>query len=402
MTYPRFTASIELNRKNWNEFCYTNGSALQRVCFYAGTVGVPLCFLLLRWLMPEFGTLYCWVLLGITLFSHWRAFRAWQRVTDANNGKPLFNKISFRETEIHVVNPDSEREKCHAYGDFQGAWRSRHLLYLALDKKQGLCVDMRTVAGGTPDELVAFLLERCPHWKKRKVPRHFDRRKPAILLASLAVIGILTETGGSFDQSGRSMELREAVDVLDTLEITGITEDTIQELEAFQEDYGLTGSYSPFPDLLWYAGCGEYDPQTWEWTPARNGVYTFDMEAWEVSMMYTNFLKGVSAMSGGALEFTDIVEDDSQVDWESGSGTKTVSFTFRGERYQLEAELIFDWYDVDFLNEISRIVNNSGEEKRLLYLCDGQMVSVFYRDDAWARQFRKLTGFSLDDQIAYY
>jgi len=125
------------------------------------------------------------------------------------------------------------------------------------------------------------------------------------------------------------------------------------------------------------------------------------MEAWEVSMMYTDFLTGVAAMSGGELEFTDIVEEDSNVNWEEGTGTKTVSFTFRGERYSLEAEMFYDWFDTGFLDEFARIVNGSGEEKKLWYLTDYQLVNVFYQDDDWARQFRKQTGYSLANAIIF-
>ena len=71
-------------------------------------------------------------------------------------------------------------------------------------------------------------------------------------------------------------------------------------------------------------------------------------------------------------------------------------------QYTLQAEMLYDWYDVEFLNEFSRIVSHSGE-KDILYLYEGyQMVHVFYGDSDWARQFRNMTGYSLSTEITYY
>ena len=390
-----FTASVELDRKVLKEFGYCAGPWFVRGLLLAA---IPLIVFFLVMSPAHYRMLFSASFIVIFLLAEFLNYRSYNRNLDQNGGKPIFNSIVITGSGIRITNPMKEKAEDLPYSRIIGAWRSRNLLYLLLGKKEGRLIDLRMVSGGTPEELMDFIREHCPHWKQQRIPKRLNRGIQQGILVALTIVGVLTSTGGPGIHAPKDMGAREAAQVLSELGISGISEETILEVEAYQEEYGY---YNPIPDLLCYAGFGEHDPETWEWTPAENGVYTFDMESWEVSMMYTDFLTGVAAMSGGELEFTDIVEEDSNVNWEEGTGTKTVSFTFRGERYSLEAQMLYDWFDTAFLDEFARIVNGSGEEKKLWYLTDFQLVNVFYQDDDWARQFRKQTGYSLANAIIF-
>ena len=391
-----FTASLELDKSVKREFsgCAKSGF-LMGLCLPVLLAAFVLC-------SREYRLLLCAFILVTWLLCTFLNYRNNNRELDRNGGKPIFNSIVITDAGVRIRNPLKEHEEQISFSQILGAWRSENLLYLALGKKNGRLIDLRMVGGGTPEELMDFIRDNCPHWKQKQIPRRFNTEIFGKILIVLAVVGLLISTPGTYGIFPKVTSVRDGVQTLSELGITGISEEVILELEEFQAEHVTDGTYNPISDLLYFAGCGEVNLETWEWTPAESGVYTFDLEAWEISMMYTNFLTGVSAMSRGELEFTDIVEEDTIVDWEAGTGTKTVSFTFRGARYTLQAEMLYDWYDVEFLNEFSRIVSNSGE-KDILYLYEGyQMVHVFYGDSDWARQFRNMTGYSLSTEITYY
>lgn len=164
------------------------------------------------------------------------------------------------------------------------------------------------------------------------------------------------------------------------------------------EEYGAS-EYTVM-ELLFYAGMGEYDYETFEWTPAQSGVYAFDIEVFDVGFMYTNFLRGVEAMSRGKLEFSEIVEEDSDVDFESGTGRKKVTVTHDGRTQIFRPELLYDWFDLRFANDLSRWLGADADGSRLRFLFDGyQVVYVFYCDDAWAASFAEATGYTLTEKL---
>ena len=61
--------------------------------------------------------------------------------------------------------------------------------------------------------------------------------------------------------------------------------------------------------LLDAVGMGNYDYETWTYTPSSRDVYAFDVEVVNIEAMYRDFLRGVTAIGDGELEFTEIKED---------------------------------------------------------------------------------------------
>lgn len=186
----------------------------------------------------------------------------------------------------------------------------------------------------------------------------------------------------------------EIADVLRDCGIKGITDDMISQFE---------NRFDTIPDeiildrtaaLLTELGSGKMNYETMEWTPSNNGVYSFDMEAFDLSKMYTNFLLGIQSLDSDEIQISDIVEDDTEADWDNGTGKIKVSFVFNGSSYSVNAQLRNDWFDLDFANAIGDIIVK--DNKRLWFTTDGyQECIVFFGDENWARRFSEQTGLEL-------
>lgn len=188
------------------------------------------------------------------------------------------------------------------------------------------------------------------------------------------------------------MDVRTAATVLEELGIGGITEELIEEIEShpYGSEYGIT-------TLLSYVGWGTYDEETWEWTPAETGVYALDLEAFDVSRMYSDILRGICALSGGELAFKNVTEDMGQLAMRLGIGWKKVVFTLDGKRHTLRPFTIYDWTDADFLDDVAKIVERSDRNKQIYFLYEPDtVVYLFYCDETWAAEFEAKTGYVLE------
>lgn len=200
------------------------------------------------------------------------------------------------------------------------------------------------------------------------------------------------------------MTFAELRSVLEELGITGISDEMLLEMEesvqnitaTLPQGFELGWSSSDYlRDLLALVGMGSYDPDTWEWTPSSTQVYWFDMEAFIVPSMYTDFLSGITHISEGKLVAENIVEDQSGVDY-YGEGVIRLSFDLNGEPCTLKLKSSHDWYDLTILDKVNRLLKQHGIQERLHFTYDsGQGVIVFFCSSDWAELFTQKTGVAL-------
>lgn len=189
---------------------------------------------------------------------------------------------------------------------------------------------------------------------------------------------------------------------LKPLGIDGITDELVSRLE--QSWSGIPEEIRaeldmPSP-LLTELGSGTYDSKTGAWSPGSPDVYAFDMEVFQPDTMYTNFLRGVSVLGGGELDFTDIEENLDHVDWASGSGTRSVTFSWRNANYTLDAEMMHDWFDLRFADTLNALIAANCGGKQLYFGSDGyQELFVFYCGAQWAAAFEAATGMELTAKL---
>jgi hypothetical protein len=149
-------------------------------------------------------------------------------------------------------------------------------------------------------------------------------------------------------------------------------------------------------ELLYEIGMGDYDYDSGDWKPSSHRVYAFDTEVFDINRMYTNFLKGVSAINRGEFAITGVQEDVSQANWETNTGTQTIRFKYNGHYYEYAAAFQGDWLDMGAVAFMNGVFEEERNLKRLY--CFGDQVQImFYDTPEWAASFTKAAGEELSD-----
>ena len=290
-----------------------------------------------------------------------------------------------------------------------------NLFILIIEYKQGLIIDKRTLEGGSRQDFISFIFANCPNLKKKKVRTDKPVKVRSALIIILLIIGLLVSVftmlrGDDYPwyydvTVGRynDRSFGEIADALESVGITGITDELVEMMEMEWSIYN--DNPEEYIDktllLLSCVGYGEYDYDTWEWTPSESGVYCFDMEMFNLETAYSDFLRGVSAASGGQLQFNNIIEDLSGVDWDNGTGSRSVTFDFGGCTHTIKTEEMNDWFDLTFADKVTDIIMEYHGSGRLWFTSDGyQEIFVFYGDGNWVEKFEQGTGCRLYDKLS--
>jgi len=163
-----------------------------------------------------------------------------------------------------------------------------------------------------------------------------------------------------------------------------MTEEVIQLMTQHGNEYTVSLEEMTL-GLLYTAGSVQTDKE--------GCVYAFDAEVYDVSTMYRDFLTGIERIGNGELRFERIIEDLSGVDWDTGDGTRTVTFDFRGRTLTYHALAQHDWFDMGMLEFLHDAIGMGESGRQLYFLLDGmQGVILFYQTPQWAQEFTKATG----------
>ena len=352
-------------------------------------------------------------LIGLEVFQYLRSRDGgitYKRILSGNNGIPPRHQLLFCEDAIHCTNADTQNRHVFRYEQLRSVGKTKHLLIFFLEYNQYFLVDRDCLANGAEEALLQYLIRQCPKLKPKKLRKCRAGRAVTAICRVLTCVTILVSVcclepvQNLIEQSrpiNNTMSVSEIARELSGFDITVPAED-IQELETYYREYEVDPYYGFQPDkridLLSWAGYGEYDETTWEWTPTQNGVFWLDFEVADVSVMYTDLLRGVSALCSEELDFTNIRETVGGVD--PAGGTHTVEFSWDGVSHSLEGQNYYDWLDARVINDLSSIVKSHDTGKRLYFASDGgQGCLIFYREPAWARAFTRATGIRLVSQV---
>ena len=202
----------------------------------------------------------------------------------------------------------------------------------------------------------------------------------------------------SGDVYGR-VPLEEQVEVLESLGLH-VPEETAASVRDSMEEYGMYDlvEESPYTWLLTDMGAPTYD-EGWNVTEYDGDVFWFDFEGVDISTDYIHILNGMLALAEGSCldDVTDIREDMTDADWESGRGTVTVSLRWKGEPYQWDMEMYYDWIDAGVLGILNQLLEQEGSQESFYATGDnGQGAIVFFCTQEWAKQFTRKTGLVLE------
>lgn len=331
----------------------------------------------------------------------------YKRMLMANEGQPITNTVCFTENHILSATHPSGNSVTYSYEQVRWLFETKRLLVLVLDLRVCLLVDKNNLSGGSAGELKQFLFDYCLEMKPKRIRKctfGLWLRRAQLTVATLALLlsvlnlPAVQEFTNSFRDINNNMSYTEIARELEAMGITGSDPEMIAQLDADWETYGKEygPGYNKVLDLLGYLGVGDYDLDSMEWTPSENGVYWFDLECFYVDTMYTDFLRGVSALDSSSLAFTDIQEIIHEINWEDGTGQRSFSFTWNSYTYTIHAESMGDWFDLAAADDLNKIIRVHGDGRRLYFTDDQwQGCFVFYGDHAWAREFQRKTGIRL-------
>lgn len=342
---------------------------------------------------------------------------SYRRTVTVNSGKPQHIIVFIGDEQVEIMNRDTQNRYTSRLSQVTSLIETQHLLILTMPDKRSLILQKYWINGGTSDDLKAYLLQQCTNIKKKK-PRDTRMGKwlqwihlAIMLLGTLLALMqlsdhfLLEKSTGSLHNGMSYQEIAAELEALDIF----ISPQSMEELEDLEIDYApgaastmMGYQASKVQDLLFWEGHGKYDPETWEWTPSTSGIYWFDAEVWNVESIYSDFLRGVSAMDE-TLTFNNVQEDYSRANLEMGTGMVSFSFDWMGTSYQLEADYDYDWFDTSILEQICSIVNGSGNDEKLYYAYDGgQGYYLYYGIPEQASRFEQLTGlYFTDDYFAF-
>ena len=315
--------------------------------------------------------------------------------------------VSFQEDQFVLRNLRTENEITESYQSIRKICESKNLILLITDLKINHVIDKRNMTGGSVGDLIQFLRNKCPKVKRIRRGRfgRFVNRAFLVVIALGLIWSVLSFFHIPEKLSGQITNDMSYEEMAAELAEVGIVIDpaTIAELKEYEDAYAdpiafLHSSYPKVMDLLTLEGMGKYDWDTWEWTPSTSGVYWFDTEVMNLDTIYTDFLRGLDAMDED-LSFSNVTEDYTAVDIASGMGIVSFSFDYQGQRYMLNAQYQYDWFDTNMLFHMGRILQQDSDPRELWYTFDGQGVLLYYGTLQEAQTLEQKTGLVLLDPV---
>ena len=241
-----------------------------------------------------------------------------------------------------------------------------------------------------------LVIEECEEWE---ICLMLSNVKYRILLGFIIVClsgcdfnyGEIIQEGGNMQKS-----YKEYAEIFTKYGIKGATLQVVEDLEKHYQDLPEEVILNKPAILLGELGRSDFDMENYRIIPSQNGVYAFDVEVFNIEKMYMDFLLSVKALDQEELDFQNIQEDTSQVNWEEGTGIQRVTFEWKNHKFTLEGEVNNDWFDLSVANKLNEIIKEHGNGKRLFFTNDGyQQFIVLYGDKEWADSFGKETGLEL-------
>lgn len=116
-----------------------------------------------------FLTLFCFTMMGFLFILNRKGGLNYKRMVMSNGGKEVQQVWTFCDDQIHVLNPDNGNRQQYRYESVRYIFRTKNLLLLVMDLRLCIFLDPKALTGGTEQDFVLFLAEKCSNLKTRKV-----------------------------------------------------------------------------------------------------------------------------------------------------------------------------------------------------------------------------------------
>ena len=192
-----------------------------------------------------------------------------------------------------------------------------------------------------------------------------------------------------------TMEMQ--VSILRSLGLT-ISDERIEEILPEDETIREIIKDYPYTWLLTSLGMPEHN-ENFEITGYSEEVFWFDYEGWDLETDYIHILEGMAALAKGSAidQVENIRVDTTNVDWEEGRGTLTVTLDYNGKTLSYPMKVLYDWIDSDVLNIYNTLLKDTNSAEYFYAMGDdGQGVIIFFCSEDWADHFEKMTNIKLE------
>ena len=323
-----------------------------------------------------------------------------KRTLMLHGGNATHDSVFFCDDAIYTLEQETGNKATLKYDTVRIVYESENLYLLGVKYGLYLMVDKRTLTG-TKEEFGQFLYEKCPKLRRKKVRscrtgRIINFIKWAVIILSLLFafffhpwLQINKRLQG---QIHNGMSLAEISTELETFGLTPLS-----DAELVSTENGLFYlSDDKLIHLLFCMGEGIRDYDTGNFDPSRTGVFFTYYWAQYPDAMYTDLLRGISAMSRGSLVIDGISEDHTAAHTDSSI---MVDFNLNGKPERIEAVYYEDWYDEQILNTLCDMIFDATGKK--LYYADFMDTGcfIFLGDDQWASAFAQRTGLEISSDI---
>lgn len=142
----------------------------------------------------------------------------------------------------------------------------------------------------------------------------------------------------------------------------------------------------PYNLLLSVFG-SEYEKEDEEWEANSNNIYHFDTECVEDNGAYITVLNNLKRISNGSF---DIETVNDSVDIEARKAN--VSFFYRGKEHKWNLKVDDDWFDVNLIEKINKLMKINGESKQFYRYSPDQTIILICVDLETKEKIEQLTG----------
>lgn len=132
-----------------------------------------------------------WLFLMLLFKFAGRSKVQYNRSVSANGGKPLNHTVTINKDGILIVEAGGNKSN-YQFEQIIGIGETENLLILRMKYNLGIIVRKDSLTGGTQEELIQFLIEKCPNLKPKKVLKtKYARILQDIMIGVIGVIFIL-------------------------------------------------------------------------------------------------------------------------------------------------------------------------------------------------------------------
>lgn len=93
----------------------------------------------------------------------------YNQMTLANKNLPIKNNVTINKDGIKIINPDSNNKTEYTFDSINSIVETKNMYILKMNYKVGMIINKNNLTGGTKEEFIEYILDKCSNIKKKKV-----------------------------------------------------------------------------------------------------------------------------------------------------------------------------------------------------------------------------------------